>query len=119
MGSSIRTGLRALLEKYPDIRAALILLVDQPYLTPDLLNAFLEAYQNDSVPVVAARYGNTLGVPALFDRSVFSELLDLDQQVGARKVIAAYRDRLKSIAFPEGAVDLDTPEDWATFTNQA
>ena len=115
MGSSIRTGLNALLEKHSEISAVLVLLVDQPYLTADLLNSLITEYQQNTPPVVAARYGEVLGVPALFNRSVFPRLFGLDKQVGARKVIASYRQELRSIPFPKGAIDLDTPSDWEQF----
>ena len=115
MGSSIRTGLRTLLDNHPGIQAALVLLVDQPHLTSELLQTMIVEQRKNGAAVVAARYDNVLGVPALFDRGIFPELLRLNQQVGARKVIEAYRENLHAISFPAGAIDLDTPEDWERF----
>jgi molybdenum cofactor cytidylyltransferase len=62
--------------------------------------------------IVAASYANTLGIPALFDRSCFKDLLALPDDSGAKPLIAARRDDVSSIAFEEGAVDVDTPEDF-------
>jgi len=63
-------------------------------------------------PIVACAYQNTLGVPALFRRKLFPELLALDAQAGAKKLIKKYQSQTAAIRFPEGAFDVDTPADY-------
>jgi molybdenum cofactor cytidylyltransferase len=111
MSSSLACGLKHSLRKFPQLASVLILLVDQPFLSVDLVNSFLETYQQKHPPVVAAHYAGTHGVPALFDKSIFPQLLEQEGQVGARKLIHQLQNELIGIDFPEGEIDLDTPED--------
>lgn len=60
-------------------------------------------------------YDGTLGVPALFRKALFPELLQLHGQKGAKPLIEKYRDHLLPVPFPKGRIDLDTPEDWREF----
>jgi molybdenum cofactor cytidylyltransferase len=53
-----------------------------------------------------------LGVPALFDREVFDELLALEGDAGARVVIRKSEPtRIAAVKAPEAAFDVDTPAD--------
>lgn len=112
MASSLACGLKHSLRAYPDLASVLILLVDQPFVTTSLINRFLQTYLQDRPLLIAAHYEGTDGVPALFDKQLFPELLDQKGQAGARKLIKTYAAQLRRIDFPEGARDLDTPEDW-------
>ena len=62
--------------------------------------------------LVAARYDGTPGVPALFDQSLFDELMQLKGDKGARPLFRKYEMQMKTVAFPSGAFDLDTPGDY-------
>jgi CTP:molybdopterin cytidylyltransferase MocA len=62
--------------------------------------------------IVASSYAGTVGVPGLFDRSIYRELLSLGDEAGAKWVIFRNRERVVEFAFPEGAIDIDTWEDW-------
>ncbi len=59
------------------------------------------------------RSGYALGVPALFAREFFPELLALEGPEGARSIIQKHRARAIGIPFPDGACDIDTPFDYA------
>jgi molybdenum cofactor cytidylyltransferase len=63
-------------------------------------------------PIAATEYNQILGVPACFDRSIFAELLQLQGDIGAKRVIAQERIRVASCVFPEAAADIDTLEDY-------
>jgi molybdenum cofactor cytidylyltransferase len=62
--------------------------------------------------IVASSYSNTLGVPALFDRSYSEELLSLGDASGAKSIILSDRDRVAELSFPKGEIDIDTVEDY-------
>jgi molybdenum cofactor cytidylyltransferase len=108
MGSSIRFGVEKLEEKSDLI---LILLSDQPFISKVLLQNMLQTYANSQNPIVACVYNNTLGVPILFDNSVFPELLKLSGDKGAKSFLHHYENRISTIDFPEGIIDIDTLED--------
>jgi molybdenum cofactor cytidylyltransferase len=112
MSSSIRLGVEQLIRIAPQTSAAVLMLCDQPLVSPDLINRMVAHCQKNSHRVVACEYGGQLGVPALFDRSLFDELRQLKGTSGAKKVIALYASTAHRIAFLEGELDIDTPQDY-------
>jgi molybdenum cofactor cytidylyltransferase len=114
MGSSLRTGLRALLGASPEISAVIFLLCDQPLLATGTLRSLVDAHQRTGSAIVASQYNGTLGAPALFARSFFSELLALEGTKGAKEIIRAHREQAIGVPFPDGAVDIDTPGEYAS-----
>ncbi len=115
MGSSIVCGLQALLEGAPSLDGVLITLVDQPLILTADLGKIIEISKKNNPPLVAAFYGNTLGVPALFSADLFSELLTLSGQKGAKAIISKYSESLAKLDLPAAKLDLDTPEEWKAF----
>jgi molybdenum cofactor cytidylyltransferase len=110
MSTSIRAGLDAL-EAIAAPDAAIFTTCDQPFVTPALLRQLAAAFGAAHLPVAACEYAGTLGVPALFDRSLFGELRELEGDQGAKRVIERHLEAVARIRFEQGAVDVDTPED--------
>ena len=119
MGSSLRVGLSTLVAAHPGISAVLFLVCDQPLLSATTLGILIATHQRSGRAIVASEYGGALGVPALFARSMFPELLAMDGAEGARQIIQAHRDQAVGGPCPDGAVDLDTPADYAPFSEQS
>lgn len=116
MGSSVAAGLEALLRAEPGLDAACFILVDQPHLAAaHLLELRRQLSQAPEKLGAASAYRQTLGVPAIFRKDLFPELLKLHGQKGAKPVIEKYKGQLISVPFPQGHIDLDTPEDWQEF----
>ncbi len=95
MGSSVAAGIQQLRESGVDSAAVAILLGDQPLVTAEHLRAMRTLLHTRENPVVAAQYGGTLGVPALFKRELFSMLASLPPEAGARHLLrdsGAWRD---------------------------
>lgn len=110
MASSMQAGLRFLIEKeHPD--QVILMLVDQPFVDSKLLDRLILEKENSGKGIVACLYSETLGVPAIFDRAYFEEMVSLKGSEGAKKVILKNSADVFPIDFPLGAVDLDTPED--------
>ena len=116
MASSIRTGLTALAETKPT--AVLIMLTDQPLVTPELLQQLVRQQQQTQAPIIAAAYGDALGVPAVFHQSVLPELLQLRGQQGGSRLIASLGAAVGQVPFPAGLLDVDTPEQYASLLRQ-
>ncbi len=113
LSASIRAGIEAL-PSAPDSPDAVVLtLCDQPFVEADSIEALVAGYRSTRRPIVASQYGGTLGVPALFSRALLPELLALEGDTGARQVIQAHTVSVWPVPCPQGAVDLDTPEDHA------
>lgn len=117
MGSSLKTGLRHLLLLSPAIDAAIILVCDQPAVTTVYLESIVQHYKSSNKAIVASFYAGAPGVPALFDKTIFPDLLKMDDAHGAKKIIRKYIASAELIQFPEGSIDLDTPEDYQRFIN--
>ncbi|MEY3648140.1 MAG: hypothetical protein RLZ13_1025 [Bacteroidota bacterium] len=110
MSSSMQAGLRFLMEKEV-IDHVVLMLCDQPFVDASLLDELITTKETSGKGIVAAAYSSTLGVPALFDRRYFEELLQLTGSEGAKKVIFKHQAEVRALDFPLGAVDLDTEED--------
>jgi len=116
MGSSLKYGVQFVEEQFQSCGAILVTVCDQPLLTAYHLKKIINTFQSSKSPIVASFYSGSPGVPVLFDHSMFEKLKTMDDQHGAKKII---KDNIKSaslIDFPQGEVDLDTPDDWEKFS---
>lgn len=116
MASSMQTGLRHLLQQQ-EFDAVVLMLSDQPFIEPNIINLLIIKYLNSKKGIIASTYQDTFGVPALFDQKYFNELLDLKSKEGAKKIIYKHLDDIEKVDFPKGVVDIDTPEDYAKLIN--
>jgi molybdenum cofactor cytidylyltransferase len=119
LGSSIRYGLKQLGGLTPQSEAVVLLTSDQPLVETKTVSALITEQGKTGKPIVASSYANTLGVPALFDRSCFERLLTLADDSGAKALIAERPYDVASIAFEEGAIDIDTPADLQRLTAES
>src|SRR5262249_45538932 len=112
---SIRAGIEALATGAggDDVGAAVLAVCDQPFFSARIIHDLIAAHRRSGSAIVAAAYEGTPGVPALFSRARFPELMALDGPEGARRVIQAHSEETVAISFPEGAIDMDVPEDYA------
>jgi len=111
MGSSLKVGLTRLIQLQPTIQAAIIMVCDQPDITSHHLLRLILSFQQSNRSIIASKYAGTSGVPVLFSRNHFQEILLLDDAVGAKKILDNNQANVMAIDFPQGATDLDTPTD--------
>lgn len=109
IGSSIRKGMETAMEENPD--AVLIAVCDQPFLSTNLVNRFIQTFHSTGSELIASSYQGTLGTPALFARRLFKEIAGLPDGHGARKLFELHRD-IDQIPFPLGGIDIDTGQDY-------
>jgi len=108
LASSIRAGVA----RVPASCAGVMLvLADQACVTAEDLRRLAGAWRRQPLCVAAARYGTTVGVPAIFPQHLFSELSELKGDTGARALLKRHADRLVKVPMPSAAFDLDTPGD--------
>ncbi|MBV8865799.1 MAG: nucleotidyltransferase family protein [Acidobacteriaceae bacterium] len=119
MGSSISVGIQYLLGLGIDSAAVAILLADQPLIKASHLKAMRDQFSHTGATIIAARYNEVLGVPAIFKRSLFAALTVLDPAAGARSLLRDPAQQTVSFDLPEAAVDIDTPEDFAALSRDA
>jgi molybdenum cofactor cytidylyltransferase len=92
---------------------ALVLLGDMPRITAGHVDRLIEAFAAEQgrcivVPVHQGRRGN----PVLWPPAFFAEMLELEGDAGARKLLAAHADQVREVDLGTDAVfmDVDTPE---------
>lgn len=118
IGCSIRTGLSGMLQEYPDLSSLLIMVSDQPFVNKALLGNMIRLSVETEKGMVAASYENTNGTPVLFHQKYFDELLQLEGDKGAKSILLQHPHDVATIGFPLGAIDIDTPEEYAKFYMQ-
>lgn len=112
MASSIRNGLNELLFISPSTDAVILMVCDQPYVSSNLINDLIKTQKETGKPIVTCDYGETIGPPALFDKSLFHELMKLKGDAGARKIIQHHKNDVAMVSFTKGRIDIDTEEDY-------
>ncbi len=116
MASSIRRGVETLRQFSRATDALVVALCDQPAFSAATIRQLCERQQHTRAAIVAAQYSGRRGAPALFLRSQFSALAALHGENGARPLLAG--PEVATVDLPELAQDLDTPEEYAAFTQR-
>lgn len=125
LSSSLVCGLNALLADSEHfrtdaetVRAVVVTLADQPFVTAAHINRLIEVFERDNVPLVAAEYNSTVGVPALFSKTLFAELARIKGDKGAKELIIKHLASAAVLPMPSAATDIDTPADFARLSRQ-
>jgi molybdenum cofactor cytidylyltransferase len=112
MGSTIAHGVHRLLDLYPQLTAVIVMVCDQPLITPALLNQLIETHEEKQKLIVASAYGDSLGTPVLFERRFFNQLMQLKGNEGAKRILYQHQEEVAAIDFPDGNIDVDTAADY-------
>ena len=90
----------------------LVMLADQPLLTPDHLDALIAAFRpaGDGAIVLACDAGRRAN-PVILSSTFRDEIGVLEGDVGARSVVQAHRDLVREVEIgPAASFDVDTPD---------
>ena len=108
--TSVRAGLQAL---GPDVRAAVVLLADQPLVGAGAIERLVEAFE-EGAKVAVATYGGRPRNPVLFSREVWPALeAELSGDEGARSFLRRHPELVTPVSC-DGVgdpADVDTAED--------
>jgi molybdenum cofactor cytidylyltransferase len=110
MSSSVKCGVK----NAPAGAAAFMLLLgDQPFIGPAIINRVLDEYQKSKYGIVIPAYNGKHGHPVIFDAKYKDELLAISDN-GAKAVVGNHlRDILEvKLDAPEILTDIDTPQDY-------
>ncbi|MDN3547817.1 nucleotidyltransferase family protein [Mucilaginibacter aquaedulcis] len=116
MASSIRMAITEI-NKSSLVDKAIIMLCDQPFVSPELLNTMIYKQVETGKFIAACTYNNTIGVPALFHRKLFTKLLQLQGRDGAKRILKDHPNDIVKIQFNNGAIDIDTLADYEQLLN--
>jgi len=106
MSSSIRLGCQLLAS---DCDQILVLLADQILVSADELHSLIDGTDSDGI--ACAGFSGTVGPPALFGRVFYSELLSLDAENGAKRILTNPKNHVRVVPIVSAGWDIDTPED--------
>jgi molybdenum cofactor cytidylyltransferase len=112
MASSIRAGVSAVRDMDPDTDGVMVLVCDQPYLEKSVLKQLLQVQRDTGLPIAASVYEGKAGTPAVFHSSFFPQLMELNGDKGAKKLILTYSGQVALVPFEMGIIDIDTKEDY-------
>lgn len=113
LGKSIATGVSYVLRNEPECDGILILLPDQPLITPDYLNAQIEAFTSGKDQIIATSYENGKhGVPVLFDKCYFEALAKLNDDKGAKYLLQENAEHVHVVPGKGFVSDIDTMDDY-------
>ncbi len=106
MASSLKTGVAAA----RTAQAILVCLGDMPFIQPDTLNRLAAAY--DGQAAIFPTYQGQRGNPVLLGASLFSDILKLTGDEGARALLKSIPDQVAELAVDDPGTlrDIDQPE---------
>jgi len=124
MSTSLRSGLAALQSIDRDITTrsveqpsltidgAIILLGDQPFVNPALLNALISCHYKTQRRIIAPQHNGKRGTPVLFAASLFPELAQVQGDEGGKSVIARHPTEIEHLEVSKNLSqhDVDTWE---------
>ncbi|HET9695053.1 MAG TPA: nucleotidyltransferase family protein [Steroidobacteraceae bacterium] len=108
LASSVRTAVHS---APPGSSGLLLMLADQVAVTADDLKRLHASWRRHPVLIAAALYQGAPGLPAIFPRWAFSDLLALRGERDPRTVLRRNIDRVVRVPMSHAAIDLDTPDD--------
>ena len=111
MVSSLQLGINHLLED-SQTEAALVMLTDQPLVPLSHYQAMLGKMRENSHLLMATSYNDTIGVPAIYSRAYFSEILSLDKHSSAKSILKRHQERVLTMECAEAGIDIDTDQDY-------
>jgi molybdenum cofactor cytidylyltransferase len=118
LGNSIAFGVNHLLKSDTNFDAVFIMLADQPLIDSSYLNKVLDTYEMGKRQIIATSYKEgKQGVPVLFDSTYFEELTQLNDDIGARRMLQKYSKNVLAINADNRVSDIDTLEDYKRLYN--
>ncbi|HET7202668.1 MAG TPA: nucleotidyltransferase family protein [Steroidobacteraceae bacterium] len=108
LASSVRAAVHA---APPGSSALLLMLADQVAVTADDLTRLYASWRRHPILIAAALYQGAPGLPAIFPRWAFTDLLALRGERDPRTVLRRNIDRVVRVPMSNAGIDLNTPDD--------
>ena len=117
MGTSIAKGILEITNHKP-IENVLIMLSDQPFLDFNYLAKLVKCHQNTTQNICATNYNGKSGVPAIFNKLYFPQLVELNAEYGAKELLRNSVDDTFVVDSNGKTIDIDTLETYQQLLNQ-
>lgn len=114
--SSLRAGIETLVSMpgSSHLKGVIIMLGDQPLIMPETLTYLASQHVSAHAKATAPFFGNRRGNPVILSPELFSDVLLLGGDKGARELIAGLGDTLNRVDVDDPGVvkDIDTQDDY-------
>jgi molybdenum cofactor cytidylyltransferase len=118
LSSSLQVGIAAVAAIDPPVRAAVIVLGDQPRTRPEVIRALIAAARSGDRPVVVPRYADGSGAnPVVLMADAFELVDEASGDDGLGPVLASDPDLVIEVPVAGSNPDVDTPDDLARLQN--
>ena len=109
--TSLMAGIQVLA---PEMQAAILLLGDQPLISPEAIRALIAAFRIRPAKLIRSVYRGALAShPVLFSRRLFTELLQVTGDRGGRELLLRHQEEALTVKLDlDPPVDIDTMEDY-------
>jgi CTP:molybdopterin cytidylyltransferase MocA len=112
MSTSLQAGIASL---GTDVARAVVILGDQPDISPEVVDRLLETQAASGLPAAALSFDGLLHPPVVLARELWGDINALEGDVGCRALVRAHPELVAAVAAerPGGhPVDIDTREDF-------
>lgn len=111
IGTSIAAGVDYIKKRSENYDGVCIAMVDDPLLPLEHYSKMLKTFDTSNAEIVASKYTDTWGVPAIFSQAFFHSLSALNANKGAKKIIQANLSAVEFVPTNTKFQDVDTPAD--------
>jgi len=119
LGSSVVSGIKHVIEKFPDSNGVMTALLDLPLISVQHYHNLLKTFQPGTGQIIISTSADGWkGVPAVFDKCYYDELKTLKGDEGAKNIIHKYKNKTISIDCGVLLKDLDTQEDFQRLSKE-
>ena len=121
MSTSMHVGLQEIIsygyknnKQIISIDSAIILLGDQPLITPQVIATLIATRHETGKQIVAPLYAGKRGNPLLFAAALFPELLEVTGDEGGRRVVERHKQELATVEVSNVAANYDV-DTWEAY----
>jgi molybdenum cofactor cytidylyltransferase len=117
LSSSIISGIKHLQKQKKQFDGIFLLLADQPAIKVAYYQEMVALFSKEKKKIIASKYENGFGVPAIFPKSFIENLLAIKGDKGAKEFLQKNKKEILSPKTLVNLVDIDSPKDYETYLN--
>lgn len=111
LSSSIVAGIHHFKNNNLNFESVFILLADQPEIDVTYLKSMVFLSEENKDKIIASKYGNKFGVPAIIPKKYFDDLILIEADKGAKEFINHHKNDVLCPEVSTNLLDIDTKED--------
>ena len=117
LSSSIISGIKHLQKQKKQFDGIFLVLADQPAIKVAYYQEMVALFSKEKKKIIASKYENGFGVPAIFPKSFIENLLAIKGDKGAKEFLQKNKKEILSTKTLVNLVDIDTPKEYKSYLN--